>query len=139
MPSSLQWSRVKRFGKSTEAKSSLIFPAFSSPFSPYPQTWPTIVQEPLRSFPSSLKKKKSGSPSLVIYPEHCSALQIQSGFFCHCIYNPNSLEWFPVLCFRKTLAICMSERTLLLVISISQRLQTKIFTHLLQSIFGTDA
>lgn len=60
MPSSLQWSRVKRFGKSTEAKSSLIFPAFSSPFSPDPQTWPTIVQEPLGAFLPAWKKKKCG-------------------------------------------------------------------------------
>lgn len=76
-------------------------------------------------------KKTVGLPSVVIYPNHCSALPIQSCLVLHSIYNPQTLKWFPYLYSRKPLATCMPERTLLLVINISQRLQTKTFCHLL--------
>lgn len=69
-PESKMWLRA-------EDKSSLSSLPFS-PLSLYPQTWPTMGQEPLGSFPSSLKKLCVHP--VVIYPEHCSALPIQSGF-----------------------------------------------------------
>lgn len=92
-------------------------------------------QEPLGSFPPSLKKLWD-YPVLSFTLNTALHCQYSLVLFCHCIYNPNTLEWFPVLSFRNTLATRMLERTLLLVINISQKLQAKLFYYLLQSIFG---